>query len=467
MISIIHPSRKRPVRALSAALTAIRNIGEGVDFEYVLSIDKDDPLNGEYLNLFADHNVNLLYGDNSSAIEAINRGAQLSKGDIIIVLSDDFDAMPENWGKTIIEATQGKENWLLKTNDGAEGWIVTLPIMDRKYYNKFGYIYYPAYKHMFADTDMTNVAEYTNCLIVRNDILFKHNHYTLLNNKDEINDKNNATWDQGENLYLNRYLCDFELKTGTYELFSANDNNQAHINWIHDRLAYIKTDVLDYGFTIPVDNGYYSDKRDLQLSILIATTPERKGCLNLLIREFTRQISSFNGCNLIISSDNKEMSIGEKRQGLLEKAKSMGAEWVVFFDDDDFPMYNYVELIVNSINKNIDIDCLGINGTMTTNNVCFKTWCHRLIYENWEGDGRTKVDGWDYIRPIIHFNPVKLDKALQAGYANERFGEDPAYSLRLESLLKREYFIEKPLFHYRYNANQNHNQKYGIKDGLQ
>ena len=196
----------------------------------------------------------------------------------------------------------------------------------------------------------------------------------------------------------------------------------------------------------------------MKLSILIATVVERSEQLSELLKKFNYEIS-YNQLQdeveLVIICDNKEMSIGEKRQRLLEKAQG---QWIVFFDDDDIPAHNYCQLILNAITD--DIDCIGINGTMTTNGDNPQTWCHKFG-EVWR-NGKA-YESFTYYRPIIHFNPVLKSKALQAGFKNIRFGEDQDYSNRLNLLLTKSNYISEPLFHYNYSNKQPHKQKYGIK----
>lgn len=193
------------------------------------------------------------------------------------------------------------------------------------------------------------------------------------------------------------------------------------------------------------------------LSILIATVKEREDSFNYVRNEFLNQ-GNENKVEILSCSDNKEMSIGLKRQKLLENAKG---KWIVFFDDDDFPSPAYNELILNCIQLNPGIDCIGINGTMTTNGENPQTWVHHLGYP-WKSNCKSS-HGFDYIRPIIHFNPVLKEKALQAGFKDIRFGEDKDYSDRLNMLLQKQGIIHAPLFHYNYTTKLPHNQKYGIK----
>jgi hypothetical protein len=196
------------------------------------------------------------------------------------------------------------------------------------------------------------------------------------------------------------------------------------------------------------------------LSILICSIEERSEKLKALLDLFQLELKEIGAVEILTEIDNKELSIGLKRQKLLERATG---KWIVFFDDDDLPSYNYINLILNAIAHGDAIDCIGIRGIMTTNGSNMKTWCHRLGYKI-EGNGvHLHHSGYDYVRPIIHFNPVKRSLALQAGFKDMRFGEDMDYASRLNPLLKKEYFIDEILFHYRYNSSTPHNKKYGIQ----
>ena len=194
------------------------------------------------------------------------------------------------------------------------------------------------------------------------------------------------------------------------------------------------------------------------LSILICSIPERAELLANLWHKF-EEISKGYDVEFLYDATGKELSIGNKRQLLLERAKG---KWIVFFDDDDFPNDNYVKWIMEAIKNNPEIDCIGIRGIMTTNGSNKKTWHHRLGYPI-IGDGKTPTQyGCDYARPIIHFNPVKREIALAAGFNDLRFGEDMDYAMRLNLMLTNEYFIDEELFHYQYSDKIPFKQKYGI-----
>ena len=200
-ISLIHPSRNRPTQAYETAMKWHKNADSVNNFEYLLSVDEDDV--SDYSSFPTSF---MLYSPNKSAIEAINNAAKKSTGDLLNVISDDFDC-PEHWDTLLLDALAGKSDFLVKTQDGLQKTLLTLPIMDREYYNRFGYIYHPDYLHMHCDEEMTIVGHMLGRVITL-DLLFPHNHYsTGKMAMDAINIKNNSTWAHGQ-ATLNRRAND-------------------------------------------------------------------------------------------------------------------------------------------------------------------------------------------------------------------------------------------------------------------
>jgi hypothetical protein len=192
-----------------------------IPLEYIISIDNNEPDVYRYESNFsslvlkhsANNSIRLVKNNNENAIQAINYGATLTTQNLIIVVSDDFDCFP-NWDIFLINALKDKKDFVVKTSDGIQDYIITLPIMDREYYNRFNYIYNPEYQHMFCDTEMTDVGHLLGKVIDLKcpNHVFVHRHYSVnLMAKDSINERNDATWIQGENLYYSRKANQFYL----------------------------------------------------------------------------------------------------------------------------------------------------------------------------------------------------------------------------------------------------------------
>lgn len=179
----------------------------------------------------------------------------------------------------------------------------------------------------------------------------------------------------------------------------------------------------------------------IKLSILIATIPSRKSEFAQLISVLQPQQNSevellLDGC--------MDYNIGVKRNRLLQQAKG---EYIVFIDDDDQISDKYVSSILNACNTGDD--CIGINGTITTNGRNERRWFISKEYGHWyTGDDGT------YYRTPNHISPVKRKLALQAGFPEIAFGEDAEYSRRLLPLLKTETIISEPIYKYLYISNK-------------
>jgi hypothetical protein len=232
--SLLHPSRQRPHKSFRAMSEWV-NSATGKDFELIVSIDENDPYKDQYINLYAnlkEYAVKVIVNRNRSAVDAINNAAKASEGEILIVVSDDTDAV-RGWNEVISQACGTHKDFVLKLHDGTQDWIVTMPILDRAYYNRYGYIYFPDYQHQFCDTEFTHVADITKRILWRNDIEIKHLHYSVIKEKrDELYARNDGTWNQGKDLYIKRAKQAFGLKN--VNIWSIK--NRSHLQWLTSAL---------------------------------------------------------------------------------------------------------------------------------------------------------------------------------------------------------------------------------------
>lgn len=198
----------------------------------------------------------------------------------------------------------------------------------------------------------------------------------------------------------------------------------------------------------------------MKLSILIPTVVGREAKLQRLMDVLDPQFdelvkeSIHTGempVEIIIDKDNKEVSIGAKRQRLIEKALG---EYIVFCDDDDLVSETYIQDILNNTGSDAIgflIDCFS-NGNYTG----------RAKASNKYSDWGENQDGYRYVRTIYHKTPHLRKFALQVGFKSMRYGEDYDYCTRLKPYIKSEAFINKVLYFYQYE-DEDFNTKYGIK----
>ena len=224
-ISLIHQSRGRPQLAHSNYRNWIdkseahNSETSDITIEHILSLDVDEPKYCEYVELFGVyHHMVQENPQDGYVVGATNAAAKYTTGDVLIYLSDDFDC-PEKWDKLIMDKMNPGIPQILKVDDcllpmGAA--ILTIPIMTREFYDKFGYFFYPEYKSMFCDEDLYNVARILDALVIAPDLKFPHRHPS--NGKKEFRGKNDETYKrsyammkQGRVLHNNRRKANYGL----------------------------------------------------------------------------------------------------------------------------------------------------------------------------------------------------------------------------------------------------------------
>lgn len=212
MITIIHPSRGRPHKSYATISKWIARAG--MPIEVVVSLDIDDIELQKYVELysgFGESGHTVMSSRNRSAIDAINNAMKEAKGDLFVVVSDDTDC-PNKWAVRLAAYTKGLRDFVLKTDDGIQRRIITMPIFDRVYYNRFGYVYNPEYGHLFVDAEYSDVAYKLKRVVTKMALKFPHNHYSRRREQpDAIHLKNEATYTQDKATYLRRKKINFGL----------------------------------------------------------------------------------------------------------------------------------------------------------------------------------------------------------------------------------------------------------------
>lgn len=195
-ISLLHPSRSRPEKAKATARKWIEQAG--VEVEHIFSVDNSDPKGKDYF----EPGFTTLQYPNESVVEATNRAAKVSTGDLLLYLSDDFDCF-ENWGVKVAEQFKDENRPLLiKCDDGLQKFhvpVLTIPIMNRALYERLGYFWHPEYKSMFCDESLYWTCMKLAALKMCPQIKFQHNHPAIGKApNDETYIRSAANWDQGK-----------------------------------------------------------------------------------------------------------------------------------------------------------------------------------------------------------------------------------------------------------------------------
>lgn len=191
------------------------------------------------------------------------------------------------------------------------------------------------------------------------------------------------------------------------------------------------------------------------LSILIPTLPKRLELFNDLCFHLHTQIEGLPGgwwqwVELLSDDRPKPVTVGEKRQALLEKTTG---QFVAFIDDDDWVHDYYIESILQVLVNMNQVDAIGFGGHMTQSGTFDRNFRISAEYGYSE-------DSQNYYRYFNHLSPIRRDIALKIGFINAMYGEDFDYSMRLKEsgLVKNWTYIDKDMYHYRFNIHSSETQ---------
>lgn len=165
---------------LMACLKNIRKLAKG-DYHILLTLDTDDASIdhlklSEYQNKYG--GVTIVYGASKSKVHAINRDISLVsyEWDVLLNMSDDMVFTEPGFDLQILEEFKDFKGLLHLPDGFANERLVTMAIMHREYYKKFGYIYHPSYISLWCDNEQTDVAKLLNEYKYVNKRLFYHDH---------------------------------------------------------------------------------------------------------------------------------------------------------------------------------------------------------------------------------------------------------------------------------------------------
>jgi len=181
-----------------------------------------------------------------------------------------------------------------------------------------------------------------------------------------------------------------------------------------------------------------------ELSILILTLPTRIDLYSRLIKSLNQQVIENNlmhRVQILTLGDTKEISVGEKRNILLNK--SIG-RYVCFIDDDDVIATNYLSVIMSALDSNADV--ITFCGDYVENEIRTPfsiSMVHRGNYNH------TNM----FYRLPNHLCPVKREIALSCQFTDKNFGEDSDYADKINNYLKNEFHIQEKLYFYMYDSN--------------
>jgi hypothetical protein len=338
------------------------------------------------------------YGNSTNKIEAVNANINdvTWPWEMVIIVSDDMVPQVKGYDDVLrshMIANFSDTDGILWVNDGTQGEnLNTISIMGRKMYDSFGYLYHPAYKSLFCDTEFTDLCKSSlasKCTYIPH-VLIKHEHPGT-----GFPQKNDA-------------------------LYARNNSF-----WYTDLMTYISRKNYEYDWTIMIPTIV---GRESRLYSLLETIEERR-----------KRICPSLKIEVRLSFDNREKKIGMKRQELLMSAKG---KYISFIDDDDLVTDAYFEDAFATIQGNFHV--CRLRGQMNQ-----YTFTHSL--ENTLD--KPMCEGDVFLRPPNHLNVMMTDIGKLFSFKDAVRGEDLDWTIRLakSSFLKTEYTSDHSRIHYIYN----------------
>lgn len=221
-ILIKYATRQRPQWFKKAIANIHNTISDQENFDIFVTCDEDDitmnePTMIEFMK--AHPRISFVFGKSESKVHAINRDMYVMDEvpwDILVVMSDDMHFMKFGWDNVIRQRMNDnfpEGDCFLHFDDGyVKDALATMAIMDRKYYERDEYIYYPGYKSFSCDAEQFFVAVARGRHKYFNEIIALHQHPA---NKPMANDAlystNSLHTPHDTNLYWDRLHKNFDI----------------------------------------------------------------------------------------------------------------------------------------------------------------------------------------------------------------------------------------------------------------
>lgn len=224
------PTRGRPQKFVGVLDKYINFLSGMHDVHFVISFDHDDPSmnNDNMWSLFSRLNAQLngrihaICGKSTGKISAINNDLDVVRRlnpDVILLASDDMIPVQGGYDDIIAKGMAKffpDTDGVLWFNDGFSGGnrLITLSILGRKYFERFGYLYYPGYKSVFCDNEFTDVAKILGKVVFIDQVIIQHQ-WVGATAPDALHAHNESPemYAHDKPLYEERLARNFDLKT--------------------------------------------------------------------------------------------------------------------------------------------------------------------------------------------------------------------------------------------------------------
>lgn len=177
----------------------------------------------------------------------------------------------------------------------------------------------------------------------------------------------------------------------------------------------------------------------MKLSILIPSIPSRFEKMITLFNRINNQIKDKSEVEILVWIDNKNRSIGRKRNDLVTMSQG---KYIAFVDDDDGIADSYIEDMLTGCDS--DADVITFKQLARINDV----WTY--IDFSLENENEEIQPNSITRRKPFHVCGIKRSLTKNIKFANVGYGEDWDWMQRVLLNIKTEYKIDKVLHFYSY-----------------
>ena len=180
-------------------------------------------------------------------------------------------------------------------------------------------------------------------------------------------------------------------------------------------------------------------KSEILLSVLILSIPSRLSNLIHIYEKLMKQVGSDDRVEILTLVDNKLLSIGAKRQSLLDISRG---RYLAFLDDDDDVSNDYIQSLLSATKENSDV-------------ITFDQHCNvngqEFLVNFGVGNPHESLHSKKIKRPPYHICAWSSKIAKQIKFQDISYGEDIHWCSGLYPFLKSETHIDKILHFYQYS----------------
>ena len=171
-ISLLHATRGRATKAQACREKWLNKAKNPDTIEHIFGIDDDD------LDSLANINTQrVIVKRGQGCVAAWNACAKICKGEILIQLSDDWEPL-QDWDEIILKEFEGiTDECVLAISDGGrQDDLLCMAILNRKRYEKQGFLFHPDFFSIYSDNYFTWAAKKDGVLKDAKHIVFEHQH---------------------------------------------------------------------------------------------------------------------------------------------------------------------------------------------------------------------------------------------------------------------------------------------------